>query len=143
MANLLRFSACLFFLLSFNAFAVYTDGDGFSDADETILGTDPTDPTSPLENKLTANDGASFDNFGGSVSIDGDTVVIGAIGDQSGSAYVFVRSNDVWSEQQKLTASDGGSNDRFGHSVSIDDDTAVIGTIYNYDSGSNKSNKKI
>ena len=58
MSNLLRLVACLFVLLSFNAFAVDTDGDGFSDADEATLGTDPNDPTSPLENKLTASDGA-------------------------------------------------------------------------------------
>ena len=78
MSNLLRLSACLTILLSFNAFAVDTDGDGFSDADEAILGTDPNDPTSPLENKLTASDAASEDQFGYSVSIDGDTAVIGA-----------------------------------------------------------------
>ncbi len=52
------------------------------------------------------------DYFGSSVSISGDTAVIGASGDDdngdaSGSAYVYVRSNGVWSEQQKLTASDG------------------------------------
>ena len=29
----------------------------------------------------------------------------------SGSAYVYVRSNGVWSEQQKLTASDGAADD--------------------------------
>ena len=45
----------------------------------------------------------------------------------SGSAYVYVRSNGVWSEQQKLTASDGAPDDRFGSSVSISGDTAVIG----------------
>ena len=32
----------------------------------------------------------------------------------SGSAYVYVRSNGVWSEQQKLTASDGATDDTFG-----------------------------
>jgi len=129
MANLLRLVACLFVLLSFNAFAVDTDGDGFSDADEATLGTDPNDPTSPLENKLTASDGAYGDDFGSTVSIDGDTAVIGAYGDGpwSGSAYVYVRSNGVWSEQQKLTASDGAANDYFGMSVSIEGDTAVIG----------------
>ena len=77
MSNLLRLVACLFVLLSFNAFAVDTDGDGFSDADEATLGTDPNDPTSPLENKLTASDGAA-DDIWLSVSIDGDTAVIGA-----------------------------------------------------------------
>ena len=82
--------------------------------------------------KLTASDGASNDYFGCSVSIDGDTAVIGASRDDdngidSGSAYVYVRSNGVWSEQQKLTASDGAASDEFGYSVSIDGDTAVIG----------------
>ena len=94
MANLLRLVASLFVLLSFNAFAVDTDGDGFSDADEATLGTDPNDPTSPLENKLTASDGAQSDYFGYSISIDGDTAVIGAywgdgISTDSGSAYIF------------------------------------------------------
>jgi hypothetical protein len=132
MANLLRLSACLFVLLSFNVFAVDTDGDGFSDADETTLGTDPNDPTSPLENKLTASDGAYQDLFGYSVSIDGDTAVIGAVfdddkGTNSGSAYVYVRTNGVWTEEAKLSASDGDQNDMFGKSVSIDGDTVVIG----------------
>ena len=100
MTYLLRLSACLFFLLSFNAFAVDTDGDGFSDAAEATLGTDPNDPTSPLENKLTASDAASSDYFGISVSIDGDSALIGANldydnGAYSGSAYVYVRSNGV------------------------------------------------
>ena len=67
--------------------------------------------------KLTASDGAQDDSFGYSVSIDGDTVVVGSMDDDngsgSGSAYVYVRSNGVWSEQQKLTASDGASGDYF------------------------------
>ena len=139
MSNLLRLVVCLFFLLSFNAFAVDTDGDGFSDADEATLGTDPNDPTSPLENKLTASDGAPGDYFGNSVSIDGDTAVIGAKADDdgSGSAYVYVRSNGVWSEQGKLTASDGAVYDYFGHSVSIEGDTVVIGASGDDDNGGN------
>ena len=140
MSNLLRLVACLFVLLSLNAFAVDTDGDGFSDADEATLGTDPNDPTSPLENKLTASDGAQGDKFGYSVSIDGDTAVIGATGSNSDSAYVYVRTNGVWSEQAKLTASDGTAGDNFGTSVSIDGDTAVIGAPFDddndYNSGS-------
>ena len=43
-------------------------------------------------NKLFASDGANSDWFGGSVSIDGDTMVIGADDDDNkGSAYVFTR----------------------------------------------------
>ena len=56
-------------------------------------------------------------------------------GSNSGSAYVYVRSNGVWSEQQKLTASDGAASDYFGYSVSIDGDTAVIGAYDDDDNG--------
>ena len=51
--------------------------------------------------KLTASDGADFDQFGFSVSVSGDTAVVGASGDDddgidSGSAYVFERIGTVW-----------------------------------------------
>jgi len=92
--------------------------------------------------KLTAGDGAGNDYFGYSVSIDGDTAVIGAFGDDddgsaSGSAYVFTRTNGIWTQVAKLTAAspDGDSTDYFGHSVSIDGDTVVIGA-YNDESPS-------
>jgi len=84
------------------------------------------------QQKLTASDGSEYDNFGYSVSIDGDTVVIGAQGDDnvgssSGSAYVFTRSGSTWTEQQKLTASDAANLDLFGVSTAISGDTVVIG----------------
>ena len=82
------------------------------------------------EAKLTPGDGASNDQFGTSVAIDGNTVVVGADQDDdngasSGSAYVFVRSGTTWSQQAKLTASDGAANDLFASSVAISGDTAV------------------
>ena len=74
--------------------------------------------------KLTADDGAASDWFGNSVSIDGDTVVVGANddddkGSSSGSAYVFTRvtAGDLasdWTQVAKLTAGDGAAMDRFG-----------------------------
>jgi sugar lactone lactonase YvrE len=80
------------------------------------------------QQELTASDGAANDQFGGSVSVSGDTAVIGATGKNSsqGAAYVFVRSGGGWSQQQELTASDGAAGDVFG-SVSVSGDTAVIG----------------
>ncbi|HYL78170.1 MAG TPA: hypothetical protein VEU96_28400, partial [Bryobacteraceae bacterium] len=83
---------------------------------------------SPQEN-LTALDGAANDNFGLSASVSGDTVVIGAFSKNSnqGTAYAFVRSGGVWSQQQKLTALDGAVGDSFGFSASVSGDTAVIG----------------
>jgi hypothetical protein len=86
--------------------------------------------------KLTPSDGANNDNFGWSVCIDGDTIVIGAFFDDvganvdQGSAYVYERDYggpDNWGEVTKLTASDGTGNDRLGWSVSIFGDTIVAG----------------
>ena len=60
------------------------------------------------QQKLLASDAASSDNFGNSVAISGETIVVGArfdagaAGNNQGSAYVFVRSGGVWSQQQKL-----------------------------------------
>ena len=77
---------------------------------------------------IAALDGASGDLFGWSVSVDGDTVVIGAADDDGkGSAYVFIRSGSTWMQQAKLTASDGAAGDLFGWPVSVYDNTAVIG----------------
>ena len=90
--------------------------------------------------KLTASDGASSDQFGISVAVDGDTAVIGAYWDddsgiRSGSAYVFTRSGGTWAQQTKLTASDGAAYDEFGYSVAVDGDTAIIGAYYDDDNG--------
>jgi uncharacterized repeat protein (TIGR01451 family) len=85
------------------------------------------------QHKLTASDGSDGDAFGGSVSISGDTVLVGArrhttpAGELAGAAYVFVRSGSVWSEQQELVASDAQVQDYLGSSVAIAGDTAVVG----------------
>ncbi len=90
--------------------------------------------------KLTAHDGAEDDRFGRSVALDGDTALIGAMfqdnkGDNSGSAYVFTRSGNIWSHQAKLTAADGAADDVFGWSVAIFGDTALVGATRNDDKG--------
>ena len=91
--------------------------------------------------KLKASDGAAFDYFGASVAISGDTIVVGAWGNDdngsaSGSAYIFTRSGTTWSEQAKLTASDGESDDRFGQHVAISGNTIVVGADNDDDNGS-------
>ncbi|MBU1695027.1 MAG: FG-GAP repeat protein [Verrucomicrobia bacterium] len=90
--------------------------------------------------KLTASDGAADDWFGNSISIAGDTVVIGAelnsdAGFATGSAYVFERDQGGagnWGEVKKLTASDGLAGDYFGCSVSVASNTAIVGAYYSY-----------
>ncbi|CAK8713901.1 MAG: FG-GAP repeat-containing protein [Candidatus Electronema aureum] len=85
------------------------------------------------QKKLIATDGVADDLFGSSVSVDGDTAIIGAHGNDSGKgvAYVFTRTNGVWSEQPKLTDNDGATHDYFGTSVSLAGDTAIIGASGN------------
>jgi hypothetical protein len=82
------------------------------------------------QQKLTASDAAVEDNFGWSVAISGDTIVVGSYlsgGTDAGAAYVFVRSGSTWTQQAKLTAS--GSNNQLGISVAVDGDTALVGAI--------------
>ena len=94
--------------------------------------------------KLTASDPAVGDVFGGSVAVDGATIVVGAHGDDdggsnSGSVYVFSEPAGGWvsaSSSVKLTASDPAAHDQFGDSVAIDGDTIVVGAYLDDDGGS-------
>jgi hypothetical protein len=68
--------------------------------------------------------------YGVSVSIDGNTVVVGAIGyviTQTGAAYVFDYNGTEWSYEQELTDPCGANGDDFGSSVAIDGDVIVVG----------------
>ncbi|MEH0022218.1 MAG: cohesin domain-containing protein [Desulfobacter sp.] len=80
------------------------------------------------EFKISASDGTENDEFGGTVSVDGDYAVVGARRDESykGAAYVFKKEGTTWTQQAKLTAADGEANDYFGATVSIDGDYIVI-----------------
>ena len=85
------------------------------------------------EQKLTASDAAANDSFGASVSVSGDTAIVGAwqddcaMGANCGAAYVYRFDGTSWVEQQKLTPFEQRAGDRFGQSVSVDGDTAVVG----------------
>ena len=83
--------------------------------------------------KLEASDGGGYsDYFGGSVSISGDYIVIGIIGDDdkgsaAGAAEIFKNISGVWTFMKKLLASDGALGDSFGYSVSIKGDAVMVG----------------
>ena len=92
------------------------------------------------EAKLIASDGEQFDQFGESVSINGDLVVVGATkGDgsfsDSGVAYVFRFDGNNWIEERKLVASDEAANDGFGVSVSVSENSVLVGANLNSDAG--------
>ena len=92
---------------------------------------------------LKASNTNSRDFFGRAVAIDANTLVVGAPdeassatgvdGDQgdnsamdSGAAYVFVRTDDVWSQQAYLKASNAETGDQFGTAVAIAGDTIAV-----------------
>ena len=100
------------------------------------------------QQKLTASDGAAYDQFGFPISISGDYAIVGAYydddnGTDSGSAYIFKWDGTIWIEQQKLTASDGAVNDQFGCSVSISGDYAIVGAYYDDDKGTDSGSAYI
>ena len=79
--------------------------------------------------KLTASDGAAYDFFGYSVSLNGNRVAVGAYrpSSQKGAAYVYDRSGTNWAQTARLNASDGVPNDYFGYSVSLEGNRIVVG----------------
>ena len=107
---------------------------------------------------LKAPNAEDGDEFGRSVSISGDTIVVGATGEDSnqttitnnitgfstygtddgasgdsGAAYVFTRSGNTWSQQAYLKAPNTGITDQFGKAVSVSGETIVVGA-WNEDS---------
>lgn len=95
------------------------------------------------QQKLIGADTGASDYFGRAVAIDGDSIIVGAYGDDdiainSGAAYIFTRAVGVWSEQQKLKASDAAgsaSYSAYPQSVAISGDTAVVGAAGNIAGG--------
>jgi hypothetical protein len=88
------------------------------------------------------------DQFGFSLAMDGDVVVVGApfedndatgvngglagapgstTSSDSGAAYVFRRNGSSWAQEAYVKASNTGSPDRFGWSVALSGDTIAVG----------------
>jgi len=90
--------------------------------------------------KLTASDASGGDDFGHSVDIAGDVVIVGApfnysVTNLSGAAYIFERNvggPNAWGEVIKLTASDAAIADYFGFSVAIVSNYAIVGAYDKY-----------
>ena len=93
---------------------------------------------------LQASNSDADDQFGSSVAISGDKIIVGAFGESSnangvngsqsdnsaplaGAAYVFVRNATAWSQQAYLKASNSDAGDSFGGSVALSGNTAVVG----------------
>ncbi len=86
--------------------------------------------------KIVASDKADDDGFGYSVSIDGETVIVGAEGEDGtgtdrGAAYVFSKDQggtDNWGQVAKIVSGDPNDVDQFGHSVTLKGDLVLVGS---------------
>lgn len=88
--------------------------------------------------KMVASDRSNGSNFGWSVAISGNTIVVGAIyerfdaakrneANSEGAAYVFERGSDgVWKQTQKLLSSAREGYNYFGTAVGVDGNTIVV-----------------
>ncbi len=92
---------------------------------------------------LKASNTGADDGFGLSVGISGDTVIVGAFGEDgsgtginpasdelatdAGAAYVFTRSGSNWSQQAYFKAANSGAGDSFGRSVSAFGEMVAVG----------------
>ncbi len=90
--------------------------------------------------KLIPSGGNTGGGFGWSVSIDGETAIVGAPGeaDARGAVYVFSRDEggpDNWGEVARVTLLDAVNQDEFGRSVSIRGDMLIAGAPGRDDAG--------
>ena len=97
------------------------------------------------EAKITADDARLGDQFGWSVSLDGDLAIVGAIFDDvrlsgmlftnSGSAYIFRREGTAWIQEARIIPADPATGVLFGYSVSISGNRAIVGTRFDAPAG--------
>ncbi len=86
--------------------------------------------------KFTAPDSSEGDWFGRAVAIGDGAIIIGSpmdddMGDESGSAYAFMRNAGGagnWGFASKLTYFDGMAGDQLGTSVAVDSGIALVGS---------------
>jgi hypothetical protein len=78
--------------------------------------------------------------FGFSLAMSDDTIVIGSNGDDergnwAGAAYLLTYDGYSWSFGPKLTAFDGVAYDNFGYSTAISGDSVIVGAFADDDKG--------
>ena len=85
------------------------------------------------EAKLTASDASVWAEFGASLAVDGERLVVGAprtdavFHPECGAAYVFERSGSTRTQTQKLVATKPRSGDDFGRTVAVAGERVLVG----------------
>ena len=102
-----------------------------------------------LMQKILDATGSAGDNFGYSVSISGNVVIIGANLDDApivdqGSASIYQYNGINWVLMQKIVDADGAMTDYFGFRVSISGNYAIVGShLDDVDAKSNQGSASI
>eukprot|EP00656_Telonema_subtile_P003536 TRINITY_DN1160_c0_g2_i1.p1 TRINITY_DN1160_c0_g2~~TRINITY_DN1160_c0_g2_i1.p1 ORF type:complete len:479 (+),score=90.83 TRINITY_DN1160_c0_g2_i1:140-1576(+) len=81
--------------------------------------------------QLQSTNHGPLDELGYSVSVDGDSALIGSFDVTDKAAYIFTRSGSTWSQQGMISASDpagSGASDGYGKSVSLSGDSGIVGS---------------
>lgn len=83
----------------------------------------------------------SSTQFGTSVVLDGDRMIVGAPGEdgETGATYVFVKRDGRWIEEQRLRPDSLEAGSKFGYSVTILGDHAAVGAPHHPRTGSSAS----
>jgi hypothetical protein len=82
------------------------------------------------QTKLTPNDPSAQKQFGKSVSLLGESLVVGVehqVNTNHGVAYLFGRNGTNWFQRKRITASDAAAGDRFGAAVALSGEFMVLG----------------
>ena len=84
------------------------------------------------QQKIQASSTGASDFFGISVSVNGNTLVVGAHRDDdtvtnAGAIYIFERSGTTWTQATKLQAPTPEGSGTFGSAVAVDGDYIVVG----------------
>ena len=89
-------------------------------------------------NKVVASDATANDQFGWSVALAEDRLVVGAV--EGNKLYVYTKNTDSWDEVLTPTYANAMPGDRIGHALAISGDSVIVGAsnddAYQTDGGS-------
>ena len=112
--------------IAFSGTTAVIGAQGYSDPAAYVFTSNGTTWTQTA--KLKGSDTVNGDDFGSTVSLSGNRILVGAYNQGiAGAAYVFNFNGTTWSQQAELTPLDGADGDNFGWTVSISGDSAFVG----------------
>ena len=114
------------------AVGVPNEDTGGTSAGAVYIFTSTNGTTWSQQQKIQASSTGASDYFGASVSVSGNSLVVGAYGDDdtvtnAGAIYIFERTGTTWTQSKKLQAPTPEGSSTFGRAVAMDGDYVVVG----------------